>query len=63
MDQIMILQRWSKTTTIDSRMQLHAEEAVSAHMANRKFSINQRIIKRSFVNISSVETKRFLIKL
>jgi penicillin-binding protein 1A len=49
MDQIMILQRWSKTTTIDSRMQLHAEEAVSAHMANpRKFSINQRIIKRSF---------------
>jgi penicillin-binding protein 1A len=37
-------------TTIDSRMQLHAEEAVSAHMANlqEEFSINQRIIKRSF---------------
>jgi penicillin-binding protein 1A len=50
MDQIDI-QRWSKIyTTIDSRMQLHAEEAVSAHMANlqEKFSINQRIIKRSF---------------
>jgi penicillin-binding protein 1A len=31
-------------------MQLHAEEAVSAHMANlqEEFSINQRIIKRSF---------------
>jgi penicillin-binding protein 1A len=46
-------------------MQLHAEEAVSAHMANlqEEFSINQRIIKRSFVNISSVETQKILNKL
>jgi penicillin-binding protein 1A len=40
-------------------MQLHAEEAVSAHMANpqEEFSINQRIIKRSFVNISCRNSK------
>jgi membrane carboxypeptidase/penicillin-binding protein len=32
---IMTLQRWLKIyTTIDSRMQLHAEEAVTAHIAN-----------------------------
>jgi penicillin-binding protein 1A len=36
-------------TTIDSRMQLHAEEAVSAHMANlqEEFLFRQKRIKRS----------------
>ncbi|HEX9151404.1 MAG TPA: penicillin-binding transpeptidase domain-containing protein, partial [Flavobacterium sp.] len=50
-------------TTIDSRMQLHAEEAVSAHMANlqEEFFIQSKGNKNApFVNISSVETQRIL---
>jgi penicillin-binding protein 1A len=50
-------------TTIDSRMQLHAEEAVTAHMAN----LQEEFFKQSkgnknapFVNISAVETQRIL---
>ncbi|MCK8140420.1 transglycosylase domain-containing protein [Flavobacterium sp. I-SCBP12n] len=50
-------------TTIDSRMQLHAEEAVSAHMAN----LQQEFFKQSkdnknapFVNISAAETQKIL---
>jgi hypothetical protein len=42
-------------------MQLHAEEAVSAHMANlqEEFSINQRIIKTLLCQHFSVETQKF----
>lgn len=50
-------------TTIDSRMQLHAEEAVSAHMANlqQEFFIQAKNNKNApFVNISSAETQRIL---
>ena len=50
-------------TTIDSRMQLHAEEAVSAHMANLQdeFFIQSKDNKNApFVNISSVETQRII---
>ncbi|TDD99533.1 penicillin-binding protein 1A [Flavobacterium cellulosilyticum] len=50
-------------TTIDSRMQLHAEEAVSKHMANlqQQFFIDQKNNKNApFVNISDVETQRIL---
>ena len=50
-------------TTIDSRMQLHAEEAVSAHMANlqEEFFIQSKDNKNApFVNISSVETQRII---
>ena len=50
-------------TTIDSRMQLHAEEAVSKHMANlqEQFFIESKKNKNApFVNISKVETQRIL---
>jgi penicillin-binding protein 1A len=50
-------------TTIDSRMQLHAEEAVSAHMANlqEEFFIQAKKNKNApFVNITSAETDRIL---
>jgi penicillin-binding protein 1A len=50
-------------TTIDSRMQLHAEEAVSAHMANlqEEFFIQSKKNKNApFVNISTAETERIL---
>ncbi len=50
-------------TTIDSRMQLHAEEAVSKHMANlqQEFFIQSKTNKNApFVNISTVETQRIL---
>jgi penicillin-binding protein 1A len=42
-------------------MQLHAEEAVSAHMANlqEEFFIQAKI-KRPFVGISDKETQRIL---
>lgn len=50
-------------TTIDSRMQLHAEEAVTAHMAN----LQEEFFKQSkdnknapFVNISAIETQKIL---
>jgi len=45
-------------TTIDSRMQLHAEEAVEKHMANlqEQFFIEAKTNKnRPFVNISDAE--------
>lgn len=50
-------------TTIDSRIQLHAEEAVAAHMANlqQQFFIESKNNKNApFVNISNVETQRIL---
>lgn len=50
-------------TTIDSRMQLHAEEAVTAHMANLQeefFAQSKGNKNAPFVNISSVETQRIL---
>ena len=50
-------------TTIDSRMQLHAEEAVSAHMANLQeefFNQSKGNKNAPFVNISSVETQKIL---
>ena len=50
-------------TTIDSRMQLHAEEAVAAHMANlqEQFFIEAKENKNApFVNISTVETQKIL---
>ncbi|MBC5837867.1 penicillin-binding protein 1A [Flavobacterium muglaense] len=50
-------------TTIDSRMQLHAEEAVAAHMANlqEEFFIQAKTNKNApFVNISDGETQRIL---
>ena len=50
-------------TTIDSRMQLHAEEAVTSHMAN----LQEEFFKQSkgnknapFVNISAAETDKIL---
>ena len=50
-------------TTIDSRMQLHAEKAVTAHMAN----LQEEFFKQSkgnknapFVNISAAETQKIL---
>jgi penicillin-binding protein 1A len=50
-------------TTIDSRMQLHAEAAVAAHMANlqEEFFIQAKKNKNApFVNISDQETQRIL---
>ena len=50
-------------TTIDSRMQLHAEAAVSAHLANlqEEFFIQAKTNKNApFVNISDKETQRIL---
>ena len=50
-------------TTIDSRMQLHAEEAVSKHMANLQeefFNQSKSNKNAPFVNISDVETQRIL---
>ncbi|RTY81336.1 penicillin-binding protein [Flavobacterium sp. GSP27] len=50
-------------TTIDSRMQLHAEKAVTEHMANlqEEFFEQSKTNKNApFVNISSVETQRIL---
>ena len=50
-------------TTIDSRMQLHAEEAVQAHIANlqEEFFIQSKTNKNApFVNISDAETQRIL---
>jgi len=50
-------------TTIDSRMQLHAEEAVEKHMANlqEQFFIEAKNNKNApFVNISDTETNRIL---
>ena len=50
-------------TTIDSRMQLYAEEAVYAHMANlqKEFSIESKKNKNApFVNISEKETESLM---
>jgi penicillin-binding protein 1A len=50
-------------TTIDSRMQLHAEEAVEKHMANlqEEFFLQSKSNKNApFVNITDAETKRIL---
>ncbi len=50
-------------TTIDSRMQLHAEEAVEKHMANlqEQFFIEAKTNKNApFINISDAETQRIL---
>jgi penicillin-binding protein 1A len=50
-------------TTIDSRMQLYAEEAVEKHMANlqEEFFIEAKTNKNApFVNISDAETQRIL---
>ncbi|WP_418264521.1 penicillin-binding protein 1A [Flavobacterium faecale] len=50
-------------TTIDSRMQLHAEEAVEKHMANlqEEFFIQSKGNKNApFVNITEAETNRIL---
>jgi len=50
-------------TTIDSRMQLHAEEAVAKHMANlqEQFFIEAKTNKNApFVNISEAETDRIM---
>jgi penicillin-binding protein 1A len=50
-------------TTIDSRMQLYAEEAVEKHMANlqEQFFIEAKTNKNApFVNISEAETQRIL---
>lgn len=50
-------------TTIDSRMQLHAEEAVTAHLSNlqEEFFIQSKTNKNApFVNISKAETQRIL---
>lgn len=50
-------------TTIDSRMQLHAEEAVEKHMANlqEQFFIEAKTNKNApFVNITEAETQRIL---
>lgn len=52
-------------TTIDSRMQLYAEEAVEAHMANMQEEFfNQAKDNKNapFVNISQAETDRILKK-
>lgn len=50
-------------TTIDSRMQNYAEEAVSAHIANiqEEFFIQSKTNKNApFVNISQAETQRII---
>ncbi len=50
-------------TTIDSRMQLYAEQAVEAHMKNmqEEFFIQAKTNKNApFVNISEAETKKIL---
>ncbi|RKS94749.1 penicillin-binding protein 1A [Flavobacterium limicola] len=50
-------------TTIDSRMQLHAEEAVTAHMANLQeefFNQSKDNKNAPFVNISTAETQKIL---
>ncbi|TDD78138.1 penicillin-binding protein 1A [Flavobacterium caseinilyticum] len=50
-------------TTIDSRMQIHAEEAVAAHMANlqEEFFIQAKGNKNApFVNLSNAETQKIL---
>ncbi|MEO8254912.1 MAG: transglycosylase domain-containing protein, partial [Flavobacterium sp.] len=50
-------------TTIDSKMQSYAEEAVSAHMANlqKEFFIETKKNKNApFINISDAETQRIL---
>jgi len=50
-------------TTIDSRMQQYAEEAVDAHLANlqEEFFIQQKKNKNApFINISEEETQRIL---
>lgn len=50
-------------TTIDSRMQLHAEEAVTKHISNlqEQFFIDSKTNKNApFVNISDAETQRIL---
>lgn len=50
-------------TTIDSRMQLYAEEAVYAHMANlqKEFTIESKKNKNApFVNISEKETENLM---
>ena len=52
-------------TTIDSRMQAHAEEAVSEHMKNlqQQFFIEQKTNKNApFVNISQAETDRLMMQ-
>lgn len=52
-------------TTIDSRMQLHAEEAVSEHMKNlqQQFFIEQKTNKNApFVNITQAETDRIMMQ-
>ena len=52
-------------TTIDSRMQLYAEEAVMSHLANlqEEFVINQKGNKNApFVNISKEETDRLMMQ-
>ncbi|MFY0481737.1 penicillin-binding protein 1A [Flavobacterium sp. PLA-1-15] len=50
-------------TTIDSRMQVYAEEAVYAHMANlqKEFAIESKKNKNApFVNISEAETEKLM---
>ena len=50
-------------TTIDSRMQTYAEEAVAAHMANmqEEFFLQQKDNKNApFVNITEAETQRIM---
>jgi len=50
-------------TTIDSRMQLHAEEAVEKHMANLQeqfFDESKNNKNAPFVNISKAETDRIM---
>ncbi|SHL73979.1 penicillin-binding protein 1A [Flavobacterium chilense] len=52
-------------TTIDSRMQLHAEEAVSEHMKNlqQQFFIEMKTNKNApFVNITQAETDRIMMQ-
>lgn len=52
-------------TTIDSRMQSYAEEAVSAHMQNlqQQFFIEQKNNKNApFVNITQAETERIMMQ-
>ncbi|MEG2099877.1 penicillin-binding protein 1A [Flavobacterium sp. FlaQc-28] len=52
-------------TTIDSRMQAHAEEAVSEHMKNlqQQFFIEMKTNKNApFVNITQAETDRIMMQ-
>ncbi|OXB01155.1 penicillin-binding protein [Flavobacterium oncorhynchi] len=52
-------------TTIDSRMQAHAEEAVSEHMKNlqQQFFIEMKTNKNApFVNITQAETDRIIMQ-